>query len=103
CTSPNTFDLTFGSNCSSLTGSKPDMVKAGVAGKSTKSPASRVKGRLPSTAKRQLPSITTHKLGWPKEEKRTPHRPAALMRLEKTARGSSSAMTSERGAVMSGL
>jgi hypothetical protein len=49
-----------------FTGSKPEMVKPGVAGRSTKSPASSVMGFAPSTARRQFPSITVQKLGWPK-------------------------------------
>ena len=50
------------------TGSKPDIVKPGVAGKSTKSPASSVMTSSPSTAQRHRPSSTALKLGCPKAE-----------------------------------
>ena len=40
-------------------------VKPGVAGSSTKSPASSESAWCPSTARRQRPSSTAQKLGWP--------------------------------------
>ena len=49
-------------------GSRLAMVKEGVAGSSTKSPCRSTAGRTPSTAKRQLPSSTAQKPGWPKAE-----------------------------------
>ena len=49
-----------------VAGRRPDIVKAGVAGRSTKSPASRVTVSSPSTARRHRPSITTQKPGRPK-------------------------------------
>ena len=58
----------FGSMSTGVAGSKPDIVKPGVAGSSTKSPASSMTGAWPSTASRQLPSSTAQKLGWPKSE-----------------------------------
>ena len=67
-TSPGTVEVTFGSKRSKLTGSKPDMVNPGVAGRSTKSPASSVNGLWPSTVNRQRPSSTAQKLGWPNAE-----------------------------------
>jgi hypothetical protein len=84
-----------------VAGSKPDIVKPGVAGSSTKSPASSVISGWPSTASRQLPSSTVQKLGSPYSEYRTAQLPAALMRFEKTVRGRSSAMTSESGSGLS--
>jgi hypothetical protein len=46
------------------TGSNPDIVKPGVAGRSMKSPASSVRGRWPSTVKRQLPrSLGSQSMG----------------------------------------
>jgi hypothetical protein len=66
--SPRTVDVTFGSKRSNRPGSKLDIVKPGVAGSSTKSPASSASGGEPSTARRQLPSITAQKLGWPNAE-----------------------------------
>ena len=101
-TSPMRVDVTFGSNRTGLTGSNPDMVNPGVAGSRTKSPASSVTARWPSTARRQLPSSTAQKLGGRRPSRATPQRPAPLIRLENTARGCSSAMTSESGSFMSG-
>ena len=40
-------------------------VKAGVAGSRTKSPACRITGASPSTARMQHPSVTAQKPGWP--------------------------------------
>ena len=67
-TSPVGAGVAFGSMNTGVAGSKPDMVKPGVAGRSTKSPASSVTASWPSTARRQRPSSTVQKLGWPKSE-----------------------------------
>ena len=55
----------FESTSRAAAGSRLDIVKPGVAGRRTKSPASSVIASAPSTARRQLPSSTLQKLGWP--------------------------------------
>src|SRR5262245_6779032 len=86
-----------------VTGSNPVMLNAGVAGNSTKSPASSVMAFSPSTARRQRPSSTTQKLGWPNGVYRMPQRPAPLIAFAKTVLGRSNAMTSDSGSGTAGL
>ena len=90
----------LGSMTSGVTGSKPEMTKPGVAGRSTKSPASSV--MAPGHRHGGDHPPTPCRAGLSKVGVANAPTPAPLMPLASTVRGRSSAMTSESGSVISG-